>query len=79
MNVNICDFLADVLEGIGKNFEFFRCETGRSAVYGGSVQSLGEPAAGLVEIVFGDEREVECRNHRLDCFLDAEIACVPWR
>lgn len=73
-NVNICDFLANVLEGIGKNFKLFGGEMGGLAVNDGSIQSLGEPAAGLVEIVLGDEGKVERRNHRLDSFLNAKLS-----
>lgn len=75
-NVNICDFLAYVTEGIGKNRELFRSETGRLAVDGGSVQPLGEPAAGAMEIVFGNVGKVEHRDDGFECFLDAEIAGI---
>ena len=72
-DVNICDFLADVLEGIGKNFKFFGGEMRGLAINDGSVQSLGEPAAGLVEIVLGDEGKVERRNHWLNSLLNAKL------
>ena len=65
-NFNIGDFAAYVTEGIRKRLEFFLGETCWLAVHDGSVQPLGEPAAGLVEIVLGDVGKIEHRSDRLD-------------
>ena len=65
-NFNIGNFAAYVAEGVRKGPEFFRSEAGGLAVHEGSVQPLGEPAAGLVEIVLGNVGKIEHRGNRLD-------------
>lgn len=74
-NFNGSDLPAYIAEGICKRFQLVLSEMRRFAVYCSPVQPLGEPAAGLVEIVLGNVCEIEHRHNRLDCCSYAEVSC----